>query len=278
VLQRAAATVTRGKLFNLGLRFERGGPQPELAGRFNPRMFVTDLFTSLNPNHPSAKFSDDAVHMSVQCATQWDALSHVHYDGVLYNACQASVALSVSGAARHGIEHLAEPGIMSRGVLLDIARLKGCDALSPEYPITPDDLNEASAHQNVVLAPGDVLLVRTGHIRVFTLQKNRVEFNRTEPGLHHACAEWAHDHSVSAICADNFAVEVVTPESFSVEMPFPFHMLALRDMGCPLGEMFDMELLGADCAKDGRYEFLFCAPPLALTGGFGSPVNPLVLK
>jgi hypothetical protein len=61
-------------------------------------------------------------------------------------------------------------------------------------------------------------------------------------------------------------------------MPLPLHMLCLRDMGMPLGEMFDLEALAADCAADGRYSFLLSAPPLAITGGFGSPVNPMVLK
>ena len=73
---------------------------------------------------PHAAFSDDVIHMPLQCATQWDALSHVHYDGMLYNGCKAFDVLSVGGAARNGVEHLASPGIMSRGVLLDIARLK----------------------------------------------------------------------------------------------------------------------------------------------------------
>jgi hypothetical protein len=61
-------------------------------------------------------------------------------------------------------------------------------------------------------------------------------------------------------------------------MPLPFHMLCLRDMGLPLGEMWNMTALAADCAADGRYSFLLAAPPLGLTGAVGSPVNPVVLK
>jgi hypothetical protein len=74
------------------------------------------------------------------------------------------------------------------------------------------------------------------------------------------------------------AVEILHPDIFRSETPLPFHMLALRDMGMPLGEMFNLEALAADCASDGRYSLMLSAPPLEVTGGFGSPVNPLALK
>jgi kynurenine formamidase len=277
VLKAAAATVTSGKLFNLGLNFDKHGPQPG-AGRFNPKLYVTDLFTPLNPARPSAVYSDDVIHMPLQAATQWDALGHVHYDGVLYNNCNARDCLSEKGAARLGVEHLASPGIMSRGVLIDILKLKGAERLPTDYAITVDDLNAACAAQGVLMRKGDVALIRTGHIQRFTRDQDRAAYVGLQPGLSPACAEWVHDHSLAAICADNMAVEVISPEEMASDMPLSFHMLCLRDMGCPLGEMFNLELLAADCALDGRYEFMLAAPPIAFTNAFGSPVNPLALK
>lgn len=276
-LKKAAATVTAGKLFNLGLNFDRNGPQLG-AGRFNPKLYATDLFTPLNPARPNVVYSDDVIHMPLQAATQWDALAHVHYDGVLYNNCNARETLSEKGAARLGIEHLATPGIMSRGVLLDIARLKGVERLATDYAITVDDLNHACAKQGVIMQTGDVVLIRTGHIQRFTIDKDRQAYNGMQPGLDAPCAEWVHDHSLAAVCADNVAVEIMSPEMLSGDVPLPLHMLLLRDMGCPLGEMFNLDALAADCAADGRYSFLFSAPPIAFTNAFGSPVNPLVLK
>jgi kynurenine formamidase len=276
-LKRGAAEVQAGKLFNLGLAFDRDGPQPG-RGRFNPLVYVTDFATPLNPAVPDVCFGDDVIHMPLQCATQWDALAHVHYGGQLYNGHAARETLSEKGAAKMGIDHLASPGIASRGVLLDIARLKGVDRLPTDYAITPDDLDAACAAEGVTMAPGDILLVRTGHIRHFTLGKDRAAFMGLQPGLGHPCAEWAHDESIAAVAADNMAVEILHPEIFGSETPLPFHMLALRDMGMPLGEMFNLEALAADCAADGRYAFLLTAPPLEVTGGFGSPVNPLALK
>jgi kynurenine formamidase len=85
-----------------------------------------------------------------------------------------------------------------------------------------------------------------------------------------------HDRGVAAVGCDNFAVEVL-PGEYPDEY-LPFHMIAIRDMGMPLAEILDLEALAADCAADGRYEFLFSGAPLPFTGGVGSPVNPLAIK
>ena len=82
-----------------------------------------------------------------------------------------------------------------------------------------------------------------------------------QPGLSYTCAEWAHDKSLAAVAADNMAVEILHPEGLGSDMPLAFHMLALRDMGMPLGEMFNLDALAADCAEDGRYAFMLSAPP-----------------
>jgi kynurenine formamidase len=276
-LMRAVGSVRAGKLFSLGLGFDRNGPQLG-RDRFNPLVYVTDLFTAPNPAYPNVIYSDDVIHMPLQAATQWDALGHVHYDGELYNGCNARECLSEKGASRMGIEHLATPGIMSRGLLIDIARFKGVARLPIDYAITVDDLNACCEQQGVDVQAGDIILVRTGHIQTFTLDNDRRAFMGMQPGLSYRTAEWVHDKSVAAVCADNKAVEIIHPEGLESAMPLAFHMLCLRDMGCPLGEMFNLEALAADCAADGHYAFLLAAPPLAVTNGFGSPVNPLALK
>jgi len=277
-LKNGAAEVRSGKLFSLGLNFDKNGPQIGAGGRFNPMLYMISTLTPMFPDRPNVRFADDVIHMPLQAATQWDALAHVHYDGVLYNDCKACDTLSEHGAARLGIENLAQPGIMSRGILLDIARLRGGERLPMDYAITVDDLNEACEKQGVRPQTGDIVLIRTGHIQTFTVDKDRPAFNGPHSGITHHCAEWCHDHSIAAICADNVAVEYFQPEIFACEVPMPFHMLALRDMGMPLGEMFDLDALAADCAADGRYSFLLSAPPLAVTNAVGSPVNPLALK
>ena len=80
------------------------------------------------------------------------------------------------------------------------------------------------------------------------------------------------------IAADNVAVESLAADIGNQDYPLPFHCLALTEMGMPLGELWNFEELARDCANDGRYVFLLCAPPLSIPGAFGSPVNPIAVK
>jgi kynurenine formamidase len=101
-------------------------------------------------------------------------------------------------------------------------------------------------------------------------------FNASQPGLDLECARWLHAHDIAAVCADNVAVEVMhQPRNLPT---MAFHMVALRDMGMLLGELFVLEELAADCARDGVYEFFFAAPPLNFPRAVGSPINPLAIK
>ena len=96
------------------------------------------------------------------------------------------------------------------------------------------------------------------------------------PGLGVACVEWLHAREVAAVASDTSAVEVIPFEDPAVALPGA--PLCIRDMGLTLGEMFVLDELAADCARDGVWEFLFSAPPLRVTGGVGSPLNPLAVK
>lgn len=275
-LCRGAASVKQGKMFNLGIDFNRNGPQ-DGGFRINPMLYMTAVDQIMNPEQPRARFSDDVVHMSLQCATQWDAFAHAHYDGALYNGFHTDECLSTTGASKCGIEHMAKPGIASRGVLLDIAKLKGTDILSPDTEIMPDDLNAACEAEGVKIESGDIVMVRTGWIGKQT-RGGRDQFNGLQPGLSPYCAEWLHEKSAAAVCADNVAVEIINAEMIGGEMAMPLHMFCLRDMGLPLGEMFDFDALAADCASDGQYTCLLAAPPLPITNAVGSPINPIALK
>ena len=238
---------------------------------------ATEVATLVDKEHSTAAFSDDVIHMPLQCATQWDALSHAHYDGKLYNNRPVAEMLTSRGARELGVEGLARPGITSRGILVDIARLKDTEILPADYAITTDDLNEACASSGLTPRKGDILVVRTGHIRHFTVHRNRQAFNGPQSGLHYECARWVYEREIAAICADNVGVEIL-PSAPGAEMPAPLHMFCLRNMGMPLGEMFDLDELAEDCAQDNRYEFMLCASPLPITGAFGSPVNPIAIK
>ena len=269
----AAATLVRaGKLFDLGIPFDFDGPQD---GRIRPNPIRTMKETGSTQHYPGAfRYADDYVFMALQAASQWDALAHVFYDGRLYNGFPSS-EITVHGAHRCAVDRLS-PGVVGRGVLVDVARLKGVQWLQAGEAILPDDLDAAAAAQGVAVQAGDVLLIRTGWRRMFVERRDPSAFKAGEPGLSVSCAEWLHRHDVAAVASDNFAVEVIPGEYEDEHLPL--HMILLRDMGMPLGEMLDFEELASDCASDGVFEFLFCAPPIKFTRGVGSPINPLALK
>jgi kynurenine formamidase len=273
VVRRAAGRVKRGAVFGLGLRFGADGPQIGQGGRVNPIHLMSAIDGRLGVHPEAPRYADDFITMPLQCATQWDSLAHVWYDGRLYNGFPAAT-LGAGGATRNGIDKAG--AIVSRGVLLDVARHRGVERLAGGEVITPDDLEATERAEGVHVERGDVLLVRTGHLRVFTLDQNREGYMRVMPGLGIACVEWLHAREVAAVATDTSAVEVIPFEDPS--LPLPVHALCIRDMGLTLGEMFDLDVLAEDCASDGIWEFLFSAAPLVVSGGIGSPLNPVAVK
>jgi kynurenine formamidase len=274
VVRRAAACVRRGQVFSLGLTFGAEGPQIGQGGRVNPLHLMSAVAGAIGPDPDGFRYADDVIVMPLQCATQWDSLAHVHYGGFLYNGFPAG-SITPAGAGRNAIDKIGT-GVVSRGVLLDVARVAGVDRLPPGRVITPADLEAAERAQAVRVETGDVLLIRTGHLNVFKVDGDRVGYMRQMPGLGIACVEWLHARQLAAVASDTNAVEVIPFEDPAT--PLPVHLLCIRDMGLTLGEMFDLEDLAVDCARDGVWEFLFSAPPLKVTGGVGSPLNPLAVK
>lgn len=268
----AGKLIKRGEIFDLGIPMDQNGPQPG-GNRINPVLLMRE--TGFGQNLPGGfHFADDYVFMPLQGSSQWDGLAHVYYDEQLYNGFPSS-SIGLHGAEYDSIDKLAK-GIAGRGVLLDIARLKGVDWLQAGEVITPDDLDAAAKAQGVEVRAGDILLVRTGWRTKFVREKDPKAFMAGEPGLGLACCEWLKNKDVASVCSDNWAIEVLPGEN--PEVALPVHMVLIRDMGVTLGEILDFDELAADCAKDGVYEFFFCCPPLKFTKAVGSPINPLAIK
>jgi len=268
----AAQLVKKGKVFDLGIPFDVNGPQPG-GGRINPVHLMSQTGdTQMFPG--GFKYADDYIFMPLQGSSQWDSLAHVYYDDQIYNGFPAK-SVTVVGAEHCSIDKLGKD-VIGRGVLLDIARLKGVDWLQPGEVITPADLEAAEQAQNARVGSGDILLFRTGWRRFFLERKSATEFMAGEPGLGQDCCEWLHEREVAVVCSDNWAIEVLPGEDPNALLQV--HMVLIRDMGMTLGEILDFEELAADCASDGVWEFLFCAPPLKVSNAVGSPINPLAVK
>ena len=275
----SARLVRRGVTFSLAIPFDNTGPQINQPRRFNPihRMILTgpDFTTGAFKRPGGVGFADDMVIMALQCGTQWDALSHCFLDGKLYNGYDANL-VSSEGAKKNGMEKMARH-IVTRGVLLDIPRVKGVEWLEPGYAVTAADLDAALAAHNVQVGTGDALLVRTGQMAMCRTRGGWGDYAGGDaPGLSFHTAPWIHAKQLAAIATDTWGMEVrpnEIPDSYQ-----PLHQVLIPNMGLLVGEIFDLEALAADCAKDHVWEFQFVAPPLPITGAVGSPVNPLAIK
>jgi kynurenine formamidase len=277
----ACRLVTAGKVFALGIPLQREGPQSGTRARFNP---IHTMFRDGGDQPRDAAAvaemqgyggSDDWIVMPLQCVTQWDSLAHVFDSGKMYNGFDATLVTS-SGAARNSIDKTKNK-IAGRGVLLDVARHKRVAHLPPGYAITVEDLEGTAAGEGVEVRSGDILLVRTGHMSTYLEKGSWNHFDLDpSPGVSVHVAPWLHARQVAAIASDNYAVEVRPSEL----PPFrsPFHICAIPNMGLTLGEIFFLDELAADCAVDGRYAFLVVAPPLPVTNGVGTPINPYAMK
>ena len=263
-VQRGLDSVRTRQRLTLGIPLDDKGPQLGFVkGRVNP------LRTMIAINEP---WNDDVVTMALQAGTHWDALAHMSYEGSLYNGFPADT-VTAHGASRCGIDKVGS--IVSRGVLLDVARAKGVDRLEGGTAVTAEDLDAAVDLAGVQPMAGDVVLVRTGQIQLFHAG-DRPTYPFPSAGLGMTAAEWMHAHDVAAVATDNYTFEVVPCE---IEAPFiPVHILHLVAMGLTQGQNWDLEALGRACAADGDYTFLLDATPQPFTGGLGSPVNPVVIR
>jgi kynurenine formamidase len=274
-LLRAAQCIRSGRVFELSLPIGRVGPQLG-AGRYNPIHTMTFLPGELD-SPEGLDVADDSITMPLQSGTQWDGLAHVGYGDRLYNDVPAAASVTArQGATRDGID-AALPGMVGRGVLLDVARLRGVDWIAADDdPIGPAELDRAAAEQGVEVGAGDAVLVRTGWRRKALVEGWTPEWIAVNPGLGLDCAEWIHDRELAAIAADNWGIEVQPSRTPGARLPL--HCVLIRDLGMMLGEMFDLEALAEDCAADGRWDFFLSAPPLRIVNGVGSPTSPIAVK
>lgn len=269
----ASRLVKQGKSFGLALPFDANGPQRGLRGRFNPvRLMIS------SGSDPGSTYSDDVVTMPLQCGTQWDSLAHIFWNGVMWNNKPQTLVTS-QGAPVNSIDKMKNH-LVTRGVLLDIARYKGVEWLEEGYAITSEDLDGAAVRQGVQVGRGDALVVRTGHQTMCLARGSWGTYAGGDaPGLSLLTAPWLFEKQIAALCTDTWGVEVRPNEiPETPQMRQPLHRVAIPYMGLLLGEIFYLDDLAADCAADGVWEFLFAGSPLPFTGGVGSPTNPLAAK
>ena len=199
-----------------------------------------------------------------------DGLGHAIYRGTLYNGVRAE-DLSEEGAGRIGVEKMRQ-GIVTRGVLVDLPRMRGERWMEPGTFVTPADLEEWERWSGVRVREGDVLLIRTGRW-AREAAEGVWRLTETSAGPHPSVASWLKDRGVAVLGGDN------TNERYPSIVPplSPVHLLTLVSMGMPLLDNLDLEAVAREAAERDRHTFLFVGAPLPVIGGVGSPLNPLAI-
>jgi kynurenine formamidase len=278
---RAAACVKTGKTFSLAIPMSEDGPMLGNIppGRKNPQQHRFELREPFTKDPDSVRASSNEYTLNLKGATHWSALGHVEYAGRIYNGFPPE-SIDESGARKLGVDKV--PSLVTRGVLLDVARVKGTDRLAGGTLITPDDLDEAEQQAGTTIAAGDAILIRTGAMR-WLKERDKEAYagiyqGIAGPGL--AAAGWFHERDVAAVAIDTSGFEVWPRESKDLlhSLGHPVHALCIVEMGLTLGQNFDLEELAEDCAADGVYEFLLSASPEPFEGGLGGVVNPIAIK
>ncbi|MFH8609294.1 cyclase family protein [Streptomyces sp. NPDC018029] len=272
VVRAAAAEIRSGHRVPLALPLQEDGVQTGLIpGRVNPLHTMVQINQELfGPG--TVATSDDAVTMGLQTATHWDALTHASHSGKIYNGRPAHSITAHTRARFSGIDKV--PHIVSRGVLLDVARAKGLDRLPGDHAVTPEDLDEAAEFGGVTVRAGDIVLVRTGQIQVY-LAGDKHAYGHPSPGLSLRTPEWFHARDVAAVANDTLTFEIFPPEVENLWLPV--HALHLVEMGMLQGQNWNLENLSTACAQVSRYTFLLSAMPEPFVGGTGTPVAPVAV-
>ncbi len=200
-----------------------------------------------------------------------DALCHVSYRGNLFGGAPDS-STTGEGATRGDVTAVKD-GLVGRGVLLDIPRLRGVPWLEPGDAVQAVELEAAEQAQRVPVLPGDILLVRTGQTRRLS-ELERWDTTRAKAGLHPDTAPFLTERQVAVLGSDSNSDAV---PGVTADVPYPMHVLAINAMGLHLLDYLEFEDLAAVCERTARWEFLCVVAPLRIPGGTGSPVNPIAI-
>ncbi|HWK27352.1 MAG TPA: cyclase family protein [Solirubrobacter sp.] len=270
VVRQAVGLVTEGRVLSLAVPI-RASKLPQFAGRppvIHTMRWDAGDFWAAGVDADSTKSADDYIFTPVHGTTHVDALAHAWYGEELYNGVSQKLVRS-GGARRLGAEHLRP--MVGRGVLLDAVRFLDAPP-APGDPITRTDVEQILDAQGVTLQPGDIVLVRTGWLKTWQAASaaDKPGLVDLEQGLHADTVDLFVEADTAAVGTDNVTLEVwPDPEGRNT----PFHRRMIRDYGVYLMELLDLEAL----AESGRFEFLFVGAPLPISGGTGSPLNPLAV-
>jgi kynurenine formamidase len=269
VRARAAALVRSGRTVSLAR------PIDTHPGPANP--YPAHHFVACEGSGGMLDYVGMFIHGFTQ--THIDSLCHLRtHDGRFWN--DHPVGALGMPAEHSGTIDFWRDGIVTRGVLYDIPRLRGTDYVEPGHPVMGWDLLDAAAAQGVEPQPGDAVLIRSGHGRYFALHPDASPAFGSPSGVHATAVEFLHETEAALLCWDwqdapTDQQGITNP--LPIRVPMHVHHIVLPYMGMPIIDNADLEALADACAREGRWEFQFVCAPLVITRATGSPVNPLAI-
>jgi kynurenine formamidase len=256
--------IKQGTVYQLGHVYESGMP---MFGTRHYSLRIPQAFAM--PGRNQAVYHDELISGELgQIGTQFDGLGHLGIGDLFYNGNRRSEFAQAEGLMRLGIENVGP--IVTRGVLIDVARFKGVQQLQGGYEITLADVQGALQRERVEIRPGDVVVIHTGWGALW--MKDNPRFVESAPGIGIAAAQFLADKEVVVVGADTWGVEVMpNPDS---SLSAPVHQLLIARNGIYLHENLITDAL----ARDSVYEFAYMYAALRLKGATGSPGNPIALR
>ena len=269
----AARLVTSGRRVSMGI------PINTVAGPDNPQPAIHFVIQAhdVPVDGSKVRFALDFLGMGCHgdAHTHMDALCHISYDGKTYNGRDADEVMKSTGATGQDVT-VYRDGLVGRGVLLDIPRLRGCKWIEPGEAVTRAELEQCVAAEEVELGEGDILVLRMGHHR------RRLELGPWDngpegdgkAGIHVDAIPWMHEKRIAAFLPDG---DGETVPSVVDGITYPIHPLQVVAMGMFVADSLQFEDLAAACDEEGRYDFMVVGLPLLIHGGTGSPWNPVAV-
>ena len=273
VVKNAVSLVKEGKRYSLARTLEIGVPTHPFHHPFFYSTYRTipEALKMFKDFENQVGAMNERVEMVMHTGTHLDALNHISRGTKMYSGYDAVDVTTSAGTTALGAENI--PALVTRGVLIDVAGLKGVEFVDKGYAVTPKDIEDALARQGVRggIQKGDVVLFHTGWGAKWWMKDNAM-LGSGDPGPGVPAAKYLASKGIAAAGADTVAFEVVPFEN--PKRAFEVHQILIVDNGIHIMENLKTEEL----AKDKVYEFLFVALPLPLKGGTGSPIHPVAIK
>jgi kynurenine formamidase len=261
---RAVRLIRTGQVFELGRRLEESMPLQAT------RTFELHTKRTAPPAGSNRRGSNEEIVLAEigQVGTQFDGFAHQTHGDSLYNCFKMDDVATRTGFTKLGVENVG--ALFTRGVLIDVAALKGAEMLPDTYEITVADLQAALKRQQLTLQPGDAVMIHTGWGRLWG--KENARYMKANPGLGAAAAEWLAKQDPLLVGADTAPINV-TPNP-DAQVSNPVHQIMLVNYGIHLLENLRLDELAAARAN----EFALIVQPLKLVGASGSTVAPIAVR